>query len=216
MGRPRKELSLVNTFLARRVLTLAELARRLECSRSTVLRRLNEHGYYSSYNHRGMFMTIEEVARFDSHGLWLSKTARFSKRGTLKNTVLHFVQTSKEGMIHQELVTLLGVRVHDTLLDLVKEGQIRRQRLGPTFVYSSGKRSVEKQQIFRRKESLKNRQRPRATCRQKIATLLELLKNPKVRREDIVLRCRRAGLMITHELVDAIFDEYELDKKRAP
>ena len=216
MGRPRKELSLVNTFLARRVLTLAELARRLECSRSTVLRRLKEHGYYSSYNHRGMFMTIEEVARFDSHGLWLCKTARFSKRGTLKNTVLHFVQASKEGMTHQELVTLLGVRVHDTFLDLVKEGEIRRQRLGPTFVYSSGKRSVEKQQILRRRESLKKRQRPRATCRQRIATLLELLKDPKVRREDIVLRCRRAGVMITQELVDAIFEEYELDKKRAP
>ena len=92
-------------------------------------------------------MTIEEAARFDSHGLWLCKTARFSKRGTLKNTVLHFVQTSREGMTHQELVTLLAVRVHDTLLDLVKEGGIRRQRLGPTFVYLSGKQSVEKKQI---------------------------------------------------------------------
>ena len=98
----------------------------------------------------------------------------------------------------------------------MKEGGIRRQRLGPTFVYSSGKRSVEKRQIRRRKESLKQRQRPRATCRQRIATLLELLQDPKVCREDIVLRCRRAEVMITQELVDTIFEEYELDKKRAP
>jgi len=216
MGRPRKELSLVGTFLGPRVLTLPELSRRLNCSRTTVLRRLKEHGYYSSYNHRGKFMTIEEAARFDSHGLWLCKTARFSKRGTLKNTVLHFVQTSREGMTHQELTTLLAVRVHDTLLNLVKEGGIRRQRLGPTFVYLSGKRSVEKKQIPRRKKSLKERRRPRATCRQKIATLLELVQDPKVCREDIVLRCRRAGVMITQELVDTIFEEYELDKKRAP
>ena len=84
MGRPRKELSLVGTFLGPRVLTLPELSRRLNCSRTTVLRRLKEHGYYSSYNHRGKFMTTEEAARFDSHGLWLCKTARFSKRGTLE------------------------------------------------------------------------------------------------------------------------------------
>ena len=57
---------------------------------------------------------------------------------------------------------------------------------------------------------------PRATYRQKIATLLELVQNPKVRREDIVFRCRRSGVMITQELVDVIFEEYELDKKRAP
>ena len=216
MGRPRKEFSLVKTFLAPRVLTLVELSHRLGCSRTTVLRRLNEHGYYSSYNHRGEFMTIEEVARFDSRGLWVSKDARFSKRGTLKETVRHFVQSSKQGMTHEELATLLGVRVHDTLLDLVREGGIRRQRLGPTFVYSSRKRSVEKQQTRRRKDSLKKRQRPRATCRQRISTLLELIKDPKVRREDIVPRCRRAGVMINQELVEAIFEEYELDKKRAP
>lgn len=71
MGRPRKKLSLVGTFLGPRVLTLSELSHRLNCSRTTVLRRLKEHGYYSSYNHRGKFMTIEEAARFDSHGLWL-------------------------------------------------------------------------------------------------------------------------------------------------
>jgi hypothetical protein len=119
-------------------------------------------------------------------------------------------------MTHEQLATLLAVRVHDTLLNLVKEGQIGRQRLGPTFVYLSGKRSVERQQILRRKELLKGRRRPRATYRQKIATLLELVQNPKVRREDIVLRCRRSGVMITQELVDVIFEEYELDKKRAP
>lgn len=216
MGRPRKEFSLVKTFIGPRVLTLPELSRRLDCSRTTVLRRLKQHGYYASYNHRGKFMTIDETARFDARGLWWCKTARFSKRGTLRNTVLHFVQTSREGMTHEELATLLAVRVHDTLLNLVKEGQIGRQRLGPTFVYLSGKRSVEREQILRRKESLKDLRRPRATCRQKIATLLELVQNPKVRREDIVLRCRRSGVMITQELVDVIFEEYELDKKRAP
>ena len=148
MGRPRKKLSLVETFLGPRVLTLPELSRRLNCSRTTVLRRLKEHGYYSSYNHRGTFMTIEEAARFDSHGLWLCKTARFSQRGTLKNTVLHFVQTSREGMTHQELVTLLAVRVHDTLLDVVKEGGIRRQRLRGPLLYFRGQRTLRRKQIL--------------------------------------------------------------------
>jgi hypothetical protein len=62
-------------------------------------------------------------------------------------------------MTHEELATLLGLRVHDTLLDLVREGAIRRQRLGPTFVYCSSQRSVEKEQTLRRKEFLEKRQR---------------------------------------------------------
>ena len=88
MGRPRKEFSLLRTFFTPRVLTLSELSQRLDCSSRTVLRRLKEHGFYTSYNYRGKFVTIEEVARFDSHGLWVCKGARFSVRGTLKSTAL--------------------------------------------------------------------------------------------------------------------------------
>lgn len=215
MGRPRKKLSLVTTFLAPRVLTLPQLSARLACSRSTVLRRLKEHGYFSSYNYRGKFMTIEEVASFNSHGLWLYKGARFSRHGTLRNTVHQFVQGSEKGMTHEELATLLGLRVHDTLLYLVEEEKIRREHLGPSFVYLSSKRSIQKRQTRQRREFMKTLEKPRTTNRQKIATLLELIKDPKATRREIVVRCRRAGVDITREVVDAIFEQFDLEKKRA-
>ena len=65
MVRPRKEFDVVQTFRAARVLTLDQLCRKMCSSRSTVLRRLDEHGYHSSYNHSGKFLTIDEVAEFD-------------------------------------------------------------------------------------------------------------------------------------------------------
>jgi hypothetical protein len=215
MGRPRKELSVVRTFLGPRVLTLPEISSQWQCSGRTVLRRLQEHGYYSSYNYRGKFITIEEVARFDSRGLWVCKGARFSKLGTLKNTVHKFVQVNEKGMTHEELAALLGLRVHDTLLDLVEEDKICRERLGPSFVYLACRRSLQRAQMRRRREFMKTLERPRPTSRQKIATLLELIKNPKATRQEILRRCKRTGLVISREVVDVIFEEFELDKKRA-
>ena len=128
MVRPRIEMEIVPTFRGPRVLTLQQLLGKLACSRSTVLRRLEEHGYYSSYNHSGKFLTIPEAADFDEQGLWLWKAARFSKHGTLKVTVARFVQESKRGMTHEELSALLGVRAQNTLLDLVEEKTVYRQR----------------------------------------------------------------------------------------
>ena len=215
MDRAQKELSLERIFRGPRVLTLEELAKCLGRSRSTALRRLKIHGYYSSYNKRGCFMTIKEVCRFDSHGLWCCKGARFSRHRTLKNTISHLVQNSEQGMTHDELATCLGLRVHDTLLDLVAEETIQRQKLGPTYVYLSRKQSVQNKQARQRKESLKDRPKPHATSRQTIATLVELIKDPKATRDDIVLRCRGTGVMITRILVDIIFSQYDLDKKRA-
>lgn len=216
MVRPRKELDVVEAFRAPRILTVEQACRRLHSSRSTVLRRLNEQGYHSSYNHSGRFLTIDAVADFDSRGLWFWKTARFSKHGNLKETVSFFVDDSKQGMTQEELARLLGVRTHNTLLELVEEKRIRRERLGPTFVYLSRKASIRGGQVRRRRLLLAEPKKPRPTSRQIIATLLELIKDPVAQRQQIALRCQRSGVSISRELVDGIFEKYDLDKKRAP
>ncbi len=216
MARPRRELALGKMFLAPRILTIEQLCRKLEASRSTILRRLYEHGYHSSYNHSGRFLTIAEVADFDSHGLWSWKTARFSKHGNLKETVEHFVASSDAGMNHRELRMLLGVRMHNPLLHLVEEERISRGRLGHSYVYFNSKARDRSQQVQRRTALLKEAEKPRPTNRQIIATLLELIKDPEATREDILGRCQRAGTSISRQLIDVIFDLYDLDKKRAP
>ena len=215
MGRPRKEVSLVKLFLAPRVLTREQLCEKMQCSEPTVFRRLYEHGYYSSYNYAGKFFTIDEVSNFDSYGLWICKGARFSKHGTLKQTVAHFVKNSKEGMIHEELSGLLGVRTQNTLLNLFEEGQIHREKIGPAFVYLSPKKSLRKKQVRLRKKLIKTLKRPCSTYPQKIATLLEIIKDPKVKRQEIVIRVKRKGVSISREVVDTIFEQFDLDKKRA-
>lgn len=216
MARPRIELDLMQIFRRPRVLTLQQLLARLTCSRATILRRLDEHGYFSSYNHAGKFLTIEEVAEFDDRGLWLWQAARFSRQGTLKKTVEHFVERSEGGMTHQELAGLLGVRVQNTVLDLVEEGRICREQLGTTFVYLSRRPGLRREQVRRREQFLQERRRPVPTSQQVIATLLELIKDPRAARKDVVLRCQRGGVSISREVVDAVFEQYELDKKRAP
>jgi len=215
MSRPRHELNVLGAFRGSRILTLDELCRRLQTSRSTVLRRLNEHGYHSSYNHAGEFLTIDEVADFDSRGFWIWKAARFSKHGNLKNTVEYFVKESKQGMTHEELTTLLAVRTHNTLLALVEQNRIRRERLGPTFVYVSPKASIRREQVRQRKSLLAKPKKPRPSSQQIIAVLLELIKDPAAQREQLVLRCQRSGVSLGRDQLNAIFEKYDLDKKRA-
>jgi hypothetical protein len=206
----------VKVFLAPRVLTIEELLRRFDASRSTILRRLEEHGYYSSYNHSGRFLTIPEVTEFDSRGLWSFRTARFSRHGSLGHTVEHFVNSSDSGLNHQELASLLAVRVHNVLLDLVEDGRVTRQQIGGSYVYLSSKPRVRRNQAKRRTALVKEAETRRASSRQIIATLLELIKDSEATPGEIAARCQRAGTSISRQLVEAIFERYDLDKKRAP
>jgi hypothetical protein len=214
MGHGGREAVLARCFRSARVLTIEELRHRFSVSRATAFRWLGEHGYLSSYNHRGMYVTIEEVAHFDSRGLWCFKGACFSRHGTLKATVEHFVTASASGMVHEELSELLGVRVHNPLLDLLHKGAISRERVGPVFVYTSTEEEIRTAQVNARMAS--GAAAPRPTSPQIIAVLLELIGDPKVSREEIVARCQRSGARISRATVDSIFAKYDLDKKRAP
>jgi hypothetical protein len=216
MSRPRREIALSKAFGGPCALTLQQLCQTFRCSRATILRRLAEHGYCTSYNHSGKFLTVPEAAQFDSQGLWTWKTARFSKYGTLKDTVARLAQSSAQGMTQEELAALLAVRVHNTLLRLIREGTLWRQRIGSKFVYLHAQRQLRSEQVKRRKATLAGRPTVRPNSQQTIAVLLQLIQDPQATQEEIVSRCRHRGTPLAPQVVAAIFERYALDKKRAP
>jgi hypothetical protein len=163
MGTIRKDVSLTRIFLKARILTLDQLCEKMQCSQPTVFRRLCDHGYYSSYNHAGKFFAIDEVAHFDSRDLWMCKGARFSKHGNLKMTVSHFVKESKKGKTHAELLAILGVRSHNTLLNLVQEGSVKRDKVGSSYVYLNVNRAIHKRQVSQRENYLESQKKSRAS-----------------------------------------------------
>ncbi len=216
MARPSIRVDIRVAFRGPRVLTLDQLGRRLAASRRTVMRRLTEHGYFSSYNQSGKFLTIREVAAFDSRGLWVWNEARFSEHGTLKQTAQRFIAVAECGLTHEELAEVLGVRVQNTLLDLVEERKVDRKKLGPTFVYLSVKRAVARKQARERSVFLQEHRKAHPSSRQVIVVLVELIRDPKASWLEIVARCQQAGVTISQAIVAAVFETYDLDKKRAP
>jgi hypothetical protein len=100
-----------------------------------VLTALRKVGYLSSYSHAGKYYTLLEIPTFDERGLWFHGEARFSKHGTLRNTVVVLITEAPAGYTQQELAVILGLRVHDTLLDLVEADEIGRVLLDVAYVY---------------------------------------------------------------------------------
>lgn len=70
--------------------------------------------------------------------------------GTLKETVAVHVRESAEGRTHAELQGLLRVRVHNTLLELVRQGAIGRRRFGRVHLYVSANGEQGDAQLERR------------------------------------------------------------------
>ncbi len=91
-------------------MTVVLLAAWLSCSIATARRRLKAWSTYTSYNHNGRYYTLPEIAEFDDNGLWHHQGVFFSKHGNLKQTLVHLVSHSVQGLSGAELGKLLGLQ----------------------------------------------------------------------------------------------------------
>jgi hypothetical protein len=101
----------------------------------TIFRKLQQLSYLTSYSHQGRYYSLRDLARFNSLGLWWHEGVRFSRYGTLINTVQELVSTAESGYTLAELRQVVGGEVKETLLTLVKQNRIHREEQDPGYVY---------------------------------------------------------------------------------
>lgn len=116
----------------------------------TVLRKLKQLSYQSSYSHGGSYYTLDRIAQFDHRGLWSYNNVRFSERGTLMSTLQYFVDESHSGYFADELQESMQVSVKESLLRLVNKGLVSREKTANRYLYCSVKPEARRQQLLSR------------------------------------------------------------------
>lgn len=151
---------LESLILDRKVVTMPEMVQALDgAARMTVFRKLRPLAYRSSYSHGGKYYTLDEVAEFNDDGIWSWKGVRFSRFGTLTQTLQALVCGSQAGYFAEEMRGLVHVRTKDTLLSLWRLGRLRRESMWDRFLYLSPQ-GYEKQLVQRRLLEAERREPP--------------------------------------------------------
>jgi len=186
-------------------------------SRMSVFRRLKEIGYLSSYTHTGRYYTLAHIPQFDSHGLWFHQSVGFSQCGTLKSTMVDLVDRSSAGYTHLELNHLLRIRTHNTLLNLVREGRVSRQRLEKTFLYVGVSPDKAALQVAKRHENASsNAEIASISVTTVIEVLIEAIHAGQVYIAPPVVANRLSfrGISITAKQVKQIFIQYGISTEK--
>ena len=118
-----------------------------------MFRALRAVGAITSFSHTGRFYTLTRIPRFDAHGLWWSHDIGFSTHGTLRRTLVQLVEASPAGQTHDELRTVVRLRVHDTLRVLVQAGALVREPGPAVSLYLSATPAVAAAQRRARQEA---------------------------------------------------------------
>ncbi len=177
----------IKEFLKKhKIATISELKTILGTSvKMTVIRKLKELSYYTSYSHRGKYYTLDEIANFDIDGLWQFEPALFSKHGTLLETSKIFINNSEAGLSARELENLLQVEVKESVLNLYRKKKVERLKISGKYVYFSVDAKIKKRQALLRKD-------------QDVKSILQ----PDVLQSDLLIHELRAAILLFFTMLD--------------
>jgi hypothetical protein len=211
------------------VATFAALEKRLRVSRRTVRRALRKHGYHSSCNHNGTYVTLRDTPHFTSEGLWTHRKACFSSHGTLLQTIRALVEASPYGKTVAELEEQLQTRVHNQLSWLLQRQELTRCYWGRHTVYLSRHATRATAQQQQRQEQSRadqiaatGRAAPAGRCpagmrvETVIRLLVQMIARPEASPASLAKQLRSQGVAVQAQQVRHVIEFYSLEKKTEP
>jgi hypothetical protein len=204
-------------FSRKQVLTKAELLRDCGCSAMTAWRVLRQQGYLTSYSHNAKYYTLAQTAEFDELGLWAYRDIRFSKWGTLPDTVLGQVELSAAGMTARELQERLHVaNVRPTLTHLTQENRFQRAKIAGAMVYFANEPARHRQQLQHRETEAAAQRlaHPLPDLPHVVALLVEVIRHPRQTPRQWARRLARRGIPLGTREIKAVLDHYQLSVKK--
>lgn len=210
----KKESSVLRVFKRKKAMIIEQIAELLSSSIATARRRLKEWHSYTSYNHNGRYYVMQDVARFDSNGLWQYKDIFFSQHGNLKKTVIHLVKSSPTGLKGAEIGELVGLAPRSFLSHFRNEHQLRREKIDGRFVYFSSDKATRIEQTRKRQEEAASAARIRLpTDAEAVVILVERIKHPHLSIEDFSIRLEKKGCRFSVEGLRNLLIHHGLLKK---
>jgi len=206
----------LKSFALKKVLSKAELLQACGCSPMTAWRLLHKEGYFTSYNYNAKYYTLATIPQFDDDGLWAYQDIRFSKWGTLPQTMVVLIERSPGGMTAHELAELLHVRnVRPLLTQLTLKQRLWREALGGAFVYLAVEQSQHGQQLQRRAEGvLRPPLLPLPEPQQIIALLVEMIRHPQQTPRQWARRLVRRNIRLGTQDIRTVMEHYHLAAKK--
>ena len=209
-----------------RVCTVAWLQERLQVARVSVFRGLRAYGYFCSCNANGRYLTLKDTPRFDRDGIWGHGRLRFSRHGTLAETIAVLIPRSASGLTVTDLRQRLNTRVHNQLSALCRQDRVGRYRVGRTMVYvSADPEQAARQRRERQQEAQRLALKPAPLWREgevlpegmpaqaAIAVLVRLLETPEASPASIAKSLQHRGVRVNAEQVRKVLTFYGIEKK---
>jgi len=210
------EREVLQKFRKRKVMTIEQLHTLLTCSIPTVRKRLMLWDCHTSYNGNGRYYTLSGIPQFDEHGLWEYQGIRFSRFGTLKQTTIHLICESDEGLTAAEIGELVGLNPRSFMVHFKELPQLHREKMQGRYVYMSADWATSERQRSKRETADKKQALRKLSDHDALLVFADFIRNPETSLSNRVGQLRRQGISVDEQSITALLDRHEITEKKTP
>lgn len=204
---------LTGLFEQKKCYTISELCERLGYAAISIKRFLKQIGYHSSFTHNSKWYTLRSVPDFNRDGLWFYEGIGFSRHGNLKQTILHLIAQSRQGLSARQLAEKLSVPGHAVLNHMYKAGVIDRLKTREGFIYLSADARKKQRQVSHLQWLIAKEAKPDALSAQAaVYVLAEFIKHPQASFAELSRAVAKRQVIATPKMIARLFEEHDIKK----
>ncbi len=196
-----------------KALDLKDFLKRLKCSTATVRRRLKKWKTITSFNHKGRYYTLFEIADFTNDGLWFYNDIGFSQHGNLIETITYFISSSNAGLYANNLFELLHFKSYSILSRIMDKTSLHREKMHDKYIYFSADEAKRKIQISERFKINQMILAEEISTSKGINILVEYIKHPSLSFTELSENLSKQGVFISDVILHSFFEFHGILKK---
>jgi hypothetical protein len=195
--------------------TIDQLNQTLDYSTISIRRFLKQLGYVTSFTHNSKWYTLDSIPSFNNNGIWFCDDIGFSRYGNLKQSILHHIDKSPQGLSARQLADIFSITCHAILNHMYKSATIERVKETSDFIYISVDPNKKDQQLIQLKSV-----QPIDPTYQKLSAhsavyvLVEYIKKPQASFAQLSKAVAKKQIIATPDAIARFFDEHDLLSKK--
>lgn len=203
---------LLSLFDQKKCWTIEEISQYLDYSLISIRRFLKAIGYYSSFTDNSKWYTLLTIPSFNKKGLWFYQKIGFSMHGNLNQTILHFINTSPQGLTAKKLSNIISTSCSPVLNVMYKKKQIDRFKTTKGFVHISIEENIKRLQLKRIEALIPDKKIKRLNPQTAIFVLVEFIKHPRISFVELSKAVEKKQVKAPPEAIAQLFKEHDLKK----
>jgi len=199
-----------------KAVTISEFFDHISYCEKTLRRDISDLKGITSYTHRGKFITLSNIPKFDKHGIWFYRDIGFTKYKNSLDLIVSIIDNS-EGITKEELEGILRIKISKQIQILLSQNRLNRVKAGARYFYLSeelAKNKKRKMQIF--PIDIEEYSDRKVNIADLTAVLKAVLSEHKIDMNNLKKIVQKYSLDVPIKKIEQLILKYELTVKKKP